>query len=112
MSEEGRELFRDPSKPLEARVEDLLGRLTLEEKVSLLAGSEAFALQGVPRLDIPNLRLTDGPTGVRSNQGKEATVFPVAVSLAATWNPELVGEVAAAIAREAQALGEVAILAP
>ena len=112
MSGEGRELFRDPSKPLEARVEDLLGRLTLEEKVTLLAGSEAFALHGVPRLGIPNLRLTDGPTGVRSNRGKEATVFPVAVALAASWNPNLVGEVAAAIAREAQALGEVTILAP
>jgi len=112
MSGQGRDLFRDPSKPLEARVEDLLGRLTLDEKVTLLAGSEAFALHGVPRLGIPNLRLTDGPTGVRSNRGKEATVFPVAVALAASWNPNLVGEVAAAIAREAQALGEVTILAP
>ena len=112
MSGEGRELFRDSSQPLEARVDDLLGRLTLEEKVTLLAGSEAFVLNGVPRLGIPNLRLTDGPTGVRSNQGKEATVFPVAVALAATWNPNLVGEIAAAIAREAHALGEVTILAP
>ena len=112
MSGEGSELFRDSSKPLEARVEDLLSRLTLDEKVTLLAGSEAFALNGVPRLGIPNLRLTDGPTGVRSNRGKEATVFPVAVALAASWNPSLVGEVAAAIAREAHALGEVAILAP
>src|SRR6185369_9532536 len=52
------------------------------------------------------------PTGVRSNQGKPATVFPVAVSLAATWNPTMAREIAGAIAREARALGEVAILAP
>jgi len=106
------EKFRDSSLPLETRVEDLLGQLTLEEKVTLLAGSEAFALNGVPRLGIPNLRLTDGPTGVRSNRGKEATVFPVAVSLAASFNPKLAHDVAAAIGREAHALGEVTILAP
>jgi beta-glucosidase len=109
---ESSEKFRDSRQPLETRVADLMGRLTIEEKVSLLAGSEAFALHGVPRLGIPDLRLTDGPTGVRSNRGKEATVFPVAVALAATWNPSLAGQVAAAIAREAHALGEVAILAP
>jgi beta-glucosidase len=106
------EQFRDPAAPLETRVEDLLHRLTREEKVRLLAGAEAFALEGVARLKIPSLRLTDGPTGVRSNRGKEATVFPVAVALAATFNPAIVGEIASAIGREARALGEVAILAP
>ena len=106
------ESFRNPSLPLETRVDDLFSRLTTEEKVTLLAGSEAFRLEGVARLNVPALRLTDGPTGVRSNSGKEATVFPVAVALAATFNPDLVGRVAAAIAREAHALGEVAILAP
>lgn len=106
------ERFRDATLPLETRVEDLLSRLTLEEKVALLAGAEPFALEGVPRLGIPSLRLTDGPTGVRSNFGKEATVFPVAVALAASFNPKLARDIAAAIAREAHALGEVAILAP
>jgi beta-glucosidase len=108
----GTEDFRNASLPLEKRVDDLLSRLTTEEKVPLLAGSEAFRLEGVQRLNVPALRLTDGPTGVRSNAGKEATVFPVAVALAATFNPDLVGRVAAAIAREAHALGEVTILAP
>lgn len=112
MTTSAAEKFRDRTLPLETRVGDLLSRLTLEEKVTLLAGAEAFALEGVPRLGIPSLRLTDGPTGVRSNGGKEATVFPVAVSLAASFNPALAREVAAAIAREAHALGEVAILAP
>jgi beta-glucosidase len=56
--------------------------------------------------------MSDGPTGVRSNIGEAATVFPVGVAIAATWNPELAGRVAAAIAREAKALGEHVILAP
>ncbi len=104
--------FKDATLPLETRVEDLLGQMTLDEKIALLAGAEVFKLESVPRLGVPGLRLTDGPTGVRSNTAKPATVFPVAVALAATWNPEMAGEVAGAIAREARALGEVAILAP
>jgi beta-glucosidase len=106
------EPYKDPGCPLEDRVEDLLARLTLEEKVSLMAGAAAFALTAIPRLGVPSLRMTDGPTGVRSNTREAATVFPVAVALAATWNPALAGEVAAAIAREAKALGEHVVLAP
>jgi beta-glucosidase len=107
-----RAAYTDPAQPLEARVDDLLGRMTLAEKVSLMAGAEPFALPAIERLGIPALRLSDGPTGVRSNTGEAATVFPVGVAMAATWNPALAKEVAAAIAREAQALGEQVILAP
>jgi beta-glucosidase len=106
------EVYKDPTAALEARVEDLFGRLTLEEKVLLMAGASYFALPEIKRLGVPSLRMTDGPTGVRSNVGQAATVFPVAVALAATWNPALAGEVAAAIAREAKALGEHVVLAP
>jgi beta-glucosidase len=104
--------FQNRNLPLEDRVEDLVGRLTLEEKVALMAGAEAFKMQGVERLGVPQLGMSDGPTGVRSNTGQMATVFPVAVALAATFNPDVTREVAAAIAREAKALGEQVVLAP
>ena len=52
--------FADPGLPLEARVDDLAGRLTLDEKVALMAGAAAFTLEGVPRLGVPHLRVTDG----------------------------------------------------
>ena len=104
--------YQDPTRPFETRVEDLLGRLTLEEKVALMAGASAFRLEAIERLGVPSLGMTDGPTGVRSNTGQMATVFPVAVALAATFNPDLTREVAAAIAREAVALGEQVVLAP
>jgi len=97
---------------LDARADDLLGRITLEEKVRLLAGASSFALHGIERLGVPQLNMTDGPTGVRSIKGQPATVFPVGVAVAATWNPDTATEVAAAIAREAQALGEHVVLAP
>lgn len=107
-----RETFRNANASLEARVEDLLSRLTLEEKVSLMAGSAAFTLYGVERLGVPPVRVTDGPTGVRSNEGEVATVFPVGVAMASTWNPDLTRQVAAAIAREALALDNRVVLAP
>jgi len=106
------DVFKDPAAPIEDRVADLMGRLTLEEKVSLLAGAAAFALEPVPRLGVASMRMTDGPTGVRSNTAELATVFPVAVALAATWNPEVARDIAAAIGREAKAMGERVILAP
>jgi beta-glucosidase len=104
--------FADSSQPLETRVEDLVSRLTLEEKVALMAGAAAFTLEGVERLGAPPIRMTDGPTGVRSQEGEPATVFPVGVAMASTWNPDLVREVAAAIAREAIALDDHVVLAP
>jgi len=102
----------DPAVSVDERTDELLGRLTLEEKVRLLAGASSFALHGIERLGIPPLRMTDGPTGVRSIKGTPATVFPVGVAVAATWNPDTAGAVAAAIAREALALGDQVVLAP
>ena len=105
-------VWADRDQPADARIADLLARLTVEEKVALMAGQGAFTLHGVERLGIAGLRMADGPTGVRSNEGEAATVFPTGVALASTWNPDLVGEVAGAIAREARALDDQVILAP
>ena len=104
--------YLDAGRPLEARAADLASRLTLEEKVALMAGAASFTLEGVERLGVPRVNVTDGPTGVRSNEGEPATVFPVGVALASTWNVDLAREVAAAIAREALALGSRVVLAP
>jgi beta-glucosidase len=107
-----RPAYLDKAAPLETRARDLLKRMTLEEKVGLMAGSASFTLEGVERLGVPRVRVADGPTGVRSNEGEPATVFPVGVAMAATWNPELAREVGAAIGREALALDNHVILAP
>jgi beta-glucosidase len=104
--------YLDVRQPLEARAKDLAGRLALDEKVALMAGAAAFTLEGVERLGVPRIDVTDGPTGVRSNEGTAATVFPVGVALASTWNVELAREVGAAIGREALALGSRVVLAP
>ena len=79
--------FQNPKLPAEQRVADLLGRLTLEEKVGLLSGGGEFTSRAIDRLGVPALRFSDGPNGVRSNEGIPATVFPAGVAAAATWNP-------------------------
>jgi beta-glucosidase len=105
-------LFRNKDAALEDRAADLAARLTLDEKVALMAGAASFTLHGVERLGVPRIDMADGPTGVRSNAGEVATVFPVGVAMASTWNPDLTREVAAAIGREALALGARVVLAP
>ncbi len=107
-----KQVYRDKKAPVEARVADLMARLTLDEKISLLAGEGSMTTHPIPRLGIPSVRMTDGPTGVRSPEGRAATVFPVGVALAATWNPDLVRRVGAAIGRETRAHGADMLLAP
>ncbi len=95
-----------------SREERLLSNLSLEEKIALLSGEDFWSLPAVERLGIPSLKMSDGPTGLRSTDSQPATVFPVGTALAATWNPDLVGEIAAAIGREAIAHGVDVLLAP
>ncbi len=104
--------YLDPGKPIEARVADLLSRLSLEEKVSLVHAKSTFSVAGVPRLGIPELWMDDGPMGVReevgegfANLGREddfATAMPASLGLAATFNPDLARACGAAIGQEAK----------
>jgi beta-glucosidase len=105
-------VYQNAKAPLEERVEDLLSRLTPKEKVSLMAGGSLFSTYAIDRLNIPALRFSDGPNGVRSNEGEATTVFPTGSALAATWNPEVVRAVGQAIAREALALNIQVLLGP
>jgi beta-glucosidase len=91
--------YLDPAQPIDKRVADLVGRLTLEEKAECLYHNS----KGVPRLQIPawggwNQCLH----GIFSNQ--VTTLFPVPIAQAATWDPALVHEITSAIADEARAL--------
>lgn len=100
------------SQNIEAELAVLLSKLTLEEKISLLAGKDFWSLASIDRLGIPSLKVSDGPTGLRSVNSDPSTVFPVGVALAATWDPGFVEEMSAAIGREAIAHGVDVLLAP
>lgn len=103
-------LSAEAGAPLETRVHELLRRMTLEEKVSLLGGDETgFATRAIPRLGLPAVQMTDGPLGVRYDKG---TAFPSGISMGATFHPELIAEASAALALETRAQGRDMILAP
>src|SRR5215467_5683663 len=92
-------VFRDPSKPMEQRISDLIGRLTLEEKAVQLNHLN----KGVPRLGIPmwggwNQTLH----GVWSKE--PTTLFPAPIAMGATWDPELIHTITTAMSDEARAL--------
>jgi len=99
------------------RVRRLLAELTLGEKVDLVHGTtdpsgEAVGyVPSVDRLDIPALRMVDGPLGVRLPDGS-STAFPAAISLASTWDPTLAREQGLAMGREVRAHGQNVLLAP
>jgi len=100
---------------MEERIEKLISQMTLEEKVSLLAGADAWHTVPIDRLGIPALKVTDGPNGARGSRGGEgprSACFPSGTALAATWNVELVERVGAALADEVRAKGANILLAP
>jgi beta-glucosidase len=103
---------------LDKRAEDLLSQLTLREKVLLLSGKNAWQTYPIERLGIPSLTMTDGPHGVRASQPEAnrvvgpATSFPTGVSMASTWNPDLIKRVGEALAEETRAMGCDIILGP
>ncbi|VVJ18721.1 Beta-glucosidase (EC [Amycolatopsis camponoti] len=100
--------FRDPALPLATRIDDLLSRLTADEKISLLHQYEP----AIPRLGIGVFKTgTEALHGVAwstdyDNNGAvvkaDGTVFPQAIGLASTWDPALVKEVGAAVGQEAR----------
>src|SRR5918911_588465 len=90
--------YRDPSLPVERRVDDLVSRMTLEEKVSQMMNAAA----PVERLGVPAYEWwNEGLHGVA--RAGIATVFPQAIGLAATWDTELMHSVADVISTEARA---------
>jgi beta-glucosidase len=117
--------YKNPSLPVEQRVQDLLSRMTLEEKVAMLRGADW--MQSVPneRLGIPSIKMADGPIGIRSWGGPSSqtggmnakvqvgtTAFPAGVAMAATWDTELLQQEGQAIGQEMKALGRDMILGP
>ncbi|MEV0094521.1 glycoside hydrolase family 3 C-terminal domain-containing protein [Streptomyces sp. NPDC050738] len=99
------------------RVESLLARLTLDEKLTFLHGAtdpqdlgQAGYIPGIPRLAIPPLRLADGPAGVRVTA--HATALPAPVLLASAFDPQLARRYGEVIGREGRALGQDVLLSP
>lgn len=116
-------IYLDNTKPIEQRVEDALGRMTLQEKIRVIHAQSKFSSAGVPRLGIPDFWTDDGPHGVRPNvlwddwrqagQNNDSCVaFPALTCLAATWNPQMASLYGKALGEEARYRGKDMILGP
>lgn len=116
-------VYLDETKGLEERVEDALGRLTLEEKVALLHAQSKFSSAGVARLGIPEIWTTDGPHGIRPEvlwdkweqagwTNDSCVAFPALTCLAATWNPDMAQLYGRSIGEEARYRNKAVLLGP
>ncbi len=110
-------------KKIEKEIEKLLGKMTLDEKVSMLHGASLFQSGGVERLGIPGVMTSDGPMGVRAefmrdrwipagNNDDNVSYLPSNSALASTWNPYRAYEMGHVLGAEARGRGKDVILAP
>lgn len=111
------------NEDIEAKVESLLNRMTLEEKVRLSYAQSKFTSPGVPRLGVPELHTSDGPHGVRMEinwndwnhagwTNDSCTAFPALTCLAATWQPELASLYGRMVGEEARYRDKHVLLGP
>lgn len=101
----------------DSRANEILGRMTTEQKLSYINGHNTLFFRGFPELGIPELYLADATQGVHirhnlPNPMKKSTAFPSTVSLAATWNPELAQNYAKSVGEECRAGGVAILLGP
>ena len=99
------------SADLAARVDSIVGKMTLEEKVDYIGGT-GFSIRALPRLGLPELQMSDGPIGVRSNAGFPSTTYAAGIGLAASWNRDLAQQVGEGIGKDARARGVHFMLGP
>jgi beta-glucosidase len=104
----------DPGSGADGRHEDRLDALGLDERAALTAGVDDWHTMALPEHGVPALKVADGPSGVRgeSYTSTRSASFPCGTALAATFDPELVERVGAAIADEARTKAAHAVLGP
>ncbi len=101
---------------------DMIDKMTLEEKAAILSGKSEWESRDIPRLNIPSIFLSDGPHGIRKQEGAgdhlglnaslPATCFPTAATIANSWNEQLGEEIGQALGEEAAVQGVNVLLGP
>ncbi|MGA8553360.1 MAG: glycoside hydrolase family 3 C-terminal domain-containing protein [Candidatus Acidiferrales bacterium] len=95
---------------IEQRIDAIISKMTLEEKVDMIGGVDDFYIRAYPQLGLPRLKMADGPVGVRN--GGPATAMAAGILLAASWDPALAERVGREIGRDARAKGVHFMLGP
>ena len=104
------EVYKNPDAAVEDRVADLLGRLTQDEKLSMLAGASTLSTRAIPRLGLPAWRMSDGPVGTH-NYGK-STAYAGGIALVASFDETLMRRVGEALGTDCRARGVNFLLGP
>jgi beta-glucosidase len=110
-------------KQADGKADSVLALMTQDEKIALIGGDRSFFIRPIPRLNFPEVYMTDATQGVHTRekfkdidltnyQLEKSTAFPCPISLAATWNPELSYRYAEAIGEECRAGGIGILLGP
>src|ERR1700723_833938 len=106
--------FASAEQPSTSQIDDraqaILKKMTLEEKIDYIGGSDWFYIRAVPRLGLPAFKMADGPIGVR-NYGP-STTYAAGIALAASWDTDLAGQVGTMIGKDARARGVHIMLGP
>lgn len=93
------------------RARKLVEQMTLDEKIAALAGKTSFSLWAIERLGIPEIRLADGPQGLR-HHAPHSTLFPAGILAAASWNRDIVNRYGESLGDDARARGVGILLGP
>lgn len=103
------------AEQLDEQLDELVGRLSLEQKVTLLTGAAAFSLHEMPGIGLQRIDVSDGPTGVRGLKfmgGERVVLFPSATVLASSWDEQLLERVGDIVGDEAERQHIAAVLGP
>lgn len=92
------------------RAAELVSKMTIEEKLDYIGGYKRFYIRAIPRLGIPEIRMADGPQGVRNNT--KSTMFSSGIAVAATWNREAVHNMGIGLGQDCRARGVHVLLGP
>ena len=96
---------------VEQRARKIVSRMTLQEKIEYISGYTSFSLRAIPRLGIPEIKLADGPQGIR-NHAPKSTLYPSGILSASTWNRELLYKLGQGLGQDAKARGVNILLGP
>jgi len=100
-----------PDSPaIEQRIQDLLAKLTLEQKIDLIGGEDGMFIRAESTVELPKLKMTDGPMG--AGTWGPSTAYASGIALGASWDPELAERVGSSIGLDARARGVHILLGP
>lgn len=114
---------KEISSEFDGEIEKLVSQMTLEEKIGMLHGNSMFSTGAVERLGIPELKMADGPLGVREEISRDswapagltndfATYYPAGGGLAATWNADMAHTFGNSLGEELRARDKDMLLSP